>query len=217
MNVRDFENDRWSQGPQSLEFRHAAAARLVQQDRVLDIGCGDGLLMSILADHGIAVTGMDISDEAVAACRARGFEAVRAEIGNDSLPFSDDAYPCVIALDVLEHLYDPGILLREMTRISSGAVIVGVPNFVSLPARLQVLFGRVPENNRPHKGHVYWFTWPVLTRLAEDAGLKLQRLETNTPWQRVPGIGPLLGMLARVWPGVFALSFVARFEVSSEV
>jgi len=54
-------------------------------------------------------------------------------------------------LDILEHLYYPKALLLEASRVAD-KVIFSVPNFSSLPARMQTLFGLVPENNTAKKG-----------------------------------------------------------------
>ena len=207
MSVKDFENERWRYTPQKLEFRHRAALSLVEKGPVLDVGCGDGLFLSLCKDRGIEAQGVDFSDVAVARCKERGLDARQADLAAGPLPFPDKSFPTVIALDVLEHVYEPEKLLQEMKRISSGAVIVGVPNFSSLPARLQVLLGKVPENNRPNKAHVYWFNWSVLLFLAKRAGLIPGRLEMNT-------FSPLthFSWAVPLWPNLLALSFVLELR-----
>jgi hypothetical protein len=112
---------------------------------------------------------------------------------------------------VLEHQYDPLVLLKEMARVSKKSVVVGVPNFSSLPARLQILSGRVSENNQPHKGHVYWFNYPVLMGLAEKADLVLERCVMNT-FRPATIVG---NTLTKLFPNLFALSFVAHFHKRS--
>jgi hypothetical protein len=87
-------------------------------------------------------------------------------------------------------------------------VILSVPNFASLPARLQAILGRVPENNQPKKGHIYWFTYQVLRSLLQKTGWEIERLAVNTFWSRIPLIGPCMQWCAKTWPGLFALSFV---------
>src|ERR1043166_2084581 len=91
--------------------------------------------------------GLDISEQAVQKCKTAGLDARVFDFAGQPLPFQDRSFDSVVALDVLEHLYDPAQVLREAFRVSRKRVIVSVPNFNSLPARLQVLLGRVPENN----------------------------------------------------------------------
>jgi methionine biosynthesis protein MetW len=210
MDVQTFENDRWSQKPQQPEFRHGAALSLVQNANALDIGCGDGLLLSMLT--GISAEGVDLSDVAVASCASKGLKAVQGDFTKDPLPFADKSFQTVIALDVLEHVYEPAAVLAEMTRVSSKNIIIGVPNFSSLPARLQTLFGKVPENNHAHKGHVYWFNWPVLTHLVQTHNLRITRVKVNAPLERLPLVGSVTKGLAELWPNLFALSFVILCE-----
>lgn len=211
MDIKDFENKRWSSASQKIEFRHMAALSLVNGVRVLDVGCGDGLLMGLLEKQGAYVTGADISDVAIQKCEQKGFKV--RKISGSHLPFDDNSFDLVIALDVLEHLYAPGELLREMARVSLGGnVIVGVPNFSSLPARIQVLRGRVPENNSPHKGHIYWFNLQSLIRVIKKEGMRVDVLMVNTIWEDTFLLGALMRICKALFPGFFALSFVARLQ-----
>jgi methionine biosynthesis protein MetW len=210
MSVQDFENARWEDKRQSTQFRHHAALSLIQGGPVLDIGCGDGLFLSMCKDKGIEAQGVDFSNVAVSHCKEQGLKAQQVDITAGALPFSNKGFPVVVALDVLEHVYDPQELLQEMKRISSRNIIIGVPNFSSLPARLQTLFGSVPENNRPHKGHIYWFNWSVLRSLIEKNGLHIVALRVNAPWERIPLIGSVTRALANLFPNLFALSFVVQ-------
>lgn len=206
-DAASFEDERWRTFAQPREFRHDAALALITDGPVLDIGCGDGLLLSLLKERGIEAEGIDISPEAAARCTELGLTA-RTYDPAQTFPFPDGAFETVVLLDVLEHVYDPVALLKEAARVSRAAVIVGVPNFSSLPARIQVLFGRVPENNQPNKGHVYWFNDHVLHGVARSAGLEERRRLMNT-FRPFAWFGEFFPRLA---PGLFALSFVARFE-----
>src|SRR3989344_4131716 len=123
MSVLDFENRRWEH-PQSLEFRHAAARVLVDGKRVLDVGCGDGALMVLLREDGREVAGADLSATAVAHAREKGFTVAQLPDDESPLPFPDGSFECVVALDVLEHVYDPARLLGELVRVSSGSLVL---------------------------------------------------------------------------------------------
>lgn len=209
-DVESFEDERWRSFSQPQEFRHAAALALITEGPTLDIGCGDGLLLGLLKERGIAAQGADISGEAVRQCMARGlvahvYDPVRP------LPYADGSFETVVLLDVLEHVYEPESLLREAARVAHTDVIVGVPNFSSLPARMQVMRGLVPENNQPNKGHVYWFNKRVLDRVARDAGLTEVELRMNTfrPFTSLPQ------WLVRVFPNALALSFVGKYRVAA--
>ncbi len=204
-DVAQFEDARWKHAPQSLEFRHRAALSLIPAGTVLDLGCGDGLLLSLLASRGIEASGLDISPEAVKKCHAKGLAAAVHSFA-EPIPHADRSFDTVVLLDVLEHVYDPLALLQEARRLARRSVVVSVPNFSSLPARVQVAAGRVPENNRPGKGHVYWFTHRVMRDMARRAGLRIDAMMMNTfaPCTAAPRF------FTAISPSLFALSFVAR-------
>lgn len=212
MDVKQFENRRWAGEDQAVQFRHKAALALVQASgakTVLDLGSGDGLFLSLLRDRGVTGKGLDLSDEGVAKAATKGLETAVYDFGSQALPYPDRSFDAVVMLDILEHLYDPESVLKEAARVSRAAVIVGVPNFSSLPARLQVVVGKVPENNQPKKGHVYWFNLPVLRKMFGRSGLKVVDLRTNTFFARVPFARHITKLLSIVAPNVGALSFVA--------
>lgn len=210
MTVIQFEDNQWSKKIQGIEFRHREALSLIDKGPVLDVGSGDGLFLNMLREKGYKAHGVDLSHVAVKRSREDGLEATLLDISAERLPFSDGSFSYAVALDVFEHLYDPARILSEMIRVSTEGVIIGVPNFSSLPARLQTLCGRVPENNTSKKGHIYWFNWRVLSELVETHCLRMQKLKTNVVLERVPIIGFCMRLLASIWPNLFALSFVVR-------
>ena len=216
MSVKDFENKRWINDNQKISFSHKTALEMImaisnKEVSVLDLGCGDGLTLSLLKEKGIIGKGLDISKEGVEKAKMKGFDASVFDFSS-KLPFLDNSFDIVISLDVLEHLYDPKNLLAEASRVSKGSVIIGVPNFNSLPARLQVLFGAAPENNRPNKGHIYWFNYSVLKKMVPESNLVLKELQVNGIMEKRFLAGKLFKLLVKIWPSLFALSFVVRLE-----
>jgi len=209
MSVKNFENNRWTNINQKGFFRHSSILGLVKEKNVLDIGCGDGLLLIALREKGVKGVGVDVSDVAIKKCREKGLEAVLMDVNDSHIPFPDKFFDLVILSDVLEHLYDPSSLLQEAKRLS-GKILISVPNFNSLPARLQMLFGKIPENNGPNKGHVYWFNYSVLKNMLEKSGFKIETIETNTFLEKVPAIGIIMKMLKIYFPSLFALSYVVK-------
>jgi methionine biosynthesis protein MetW len=216
MDVKQFENNRWTREDQKIEFRHKAALSFVDYGNVLDLGSGDGLMLSLLKDKGIEGRGLDISDEGVGKANSRGLVTEVYDFGSKPLPFADNSFDSVLMLDILEHLYDPGSVMREAARVSKKHVIIGVPNFSSLPARLQMLVGKVPENNRPKKGHVYWFNIQVMASLARTEHLRIVDMRINTQAQKIPLIGFVFSILGKLFPNLFALSYVFVLEKTDE-
>jgi SAM-dependent methyltransferase len=90
----------------------------VSSGRLLDIGCGMGWWLSDAARH-FRVSGCDYSEFALARARVRlpQAEAMVEADANEALPFESGAYDVVTALDVVEHMRDPGVLISEASRL----------------------------------------------------------------------------------------------------
>jgi SAM-dependent methyltransferase len=105
--------------------------------RVLDVGCGRGLLLRAFRQKGCEVTGTEFSDDA---CRyAREVPGIPVRVGLlEQLRFPDNSYDVVVMWHVLEHISDPRPTLAEVVRIlrPGGIFLVGVPNFGSPEAQL---------------------------------------------------------------------------------
>jgi len=204
--VRAFEDRRWSETDQTPVWRHRAALDLVRDEPVLDVGGGDGLLLRMLRDRGIAdVRLADLSPVGVEKAREAGFPADVVDVTAGPLPYDDAAFGTVCALDVLEHLREPLPALRELARVGR-SVVIAVPNFVALRERLTMLRGGVPFQIRPQRGHVYWFDEPLLRRLIKDAGLRVEEWRVE-PSRRLGRAGESLAMRR---PNLFGVAFAAR-------
>jgi len=100
--------------------------------RILDVGCGTGANLEMLAEFGDA-EGVDVSTDALSFCRQRGLNSVK--LGEaEKLPYPDQSFDLVTALDVVEHLDDDLAGLREMHRVlkPGGHVMMFVPAFMFL-------------------------------------------------------------------------------------
>ena len=103
-----------------------------RRPRILDVGCGTGANLQMLAEFGVA-EGVDVSAEALDFCRARGLGKVRQGAA-ESLPYDDAQFDLVTGLDVVEHLDDDVAGLREMRRVlrPGGRALLFVPAFMFL-------------------------------------------------------------------------------------
>lgn len=208
-----FQEHFWGSWDQKEMFRHRAATDLIRRGPVLDVGAGDGFFLELLKKkRGIQGKGVDLSAVASEKAAQKGIEVCIADLALEDLPFEDASFATVVLLDVIEHLFQPELLLAKAAKKSSSDIIVSVPNFSSLPARLQALLGRVPENNTPRKGHVYWFTWEKLKKMLEAEGFEIVDTRFNSNFTRFPFVGGIFRWLAMRRPSLFALSFVVRAE-----
>ena len=108
-----------------------AAAGSETAMRILDVGCGTGANLDMLAAFGNA-EGVDVSDEALEFCRKKGLSVQKGLA--EKLPFDDETFDITTALDVVEHLEDDLAGLRELYRVtkSGGRALIFVPAFMWL-------------------------------------------------------------------------------------
>jgi ubiquinone/menaquinone biosynthesis C-methylase UbiE len=97
--------------------------------RVLDVGCGTGVLASRLAAAGYAVTGIDPSPAMLEILRARTPDVEAVEGSGTALPFEDGAFDLVLSVATFHHIADPGDVrqtLSEMVRVArlGGRILV---------------------------------------------------------------------------------------------
>ena len=99
--------------------------------RILDVGCGTGANIEMLAQYGDA-EGVDVSDDALEFCRRKGLKVQKGLA--ETLPYADESFELTTALDVVEHLDDDIAGLKEMFRVtkSGGYSLIFVPAFMWL-------------------------------------------------------------------------------------
>ena len=85
--------------------------------KILDIGCGTGVLVDELTTQGHEVWGLDISEEALKFCRMRGHNKRLYRGDATNLPFADWRFDLVTAIGVIEHLDNDEIFLSEVWRV----------------------------------------------------------------------------------------------------
>lgn len=210
-SIQRFQNIGWENPLELLGFNKKMVLDNFKESSVLDIGCGDGfVLKKLLEKHrNIKVLGIDISPVAIEKAKQNGIDCQLLDI-TDRLPFEDNSFDSVLLLDVLEHMFEPEPVLREAVRVASKYVYISVPNFVSLPARFQVLLGLVPENNTLRKGHIFWTTRKVLHALIKKCGLEIEKEVTTTFWENKPVLGGAMKLLVKLRPGMFTLAFAIK-------
>lgn len=114
--------------------------------RVLDVGCGDGALLQLLADErGADGRGMEVSREKVNQCVARGLSVVQGDADVDLDDYPDKAFDYAVLSLTIQATRYPKTVLENLLRIGRHA-IVSFPNFGHWQIRTSLLLtGRMPQ------------------------------------------------------------------------
>ncbi len=124
--------------------------------RVLDIGCGDGVLgVKLIREKNCRVWGFDLDPTGVAEAKRKGVHAVTHD-ANMSFPYKARQFDIVICNELLEFVSDPNLVVSEALRVSKKTVIMEFPNFGFWLYRLELLLGRFPR--LALYGHRWWNT-----------------------------------------------------------
>lgn len=142
------------------EFNHRS-----EGIRALDVGCGTGTMLGYLESFGPAF-GVDCSAEAIRFCQSRGRNQLVQSFAT-ALPYKDESFDLVCALDLLEHVSDDIASLEEFGRVCrpDGRVLITVPAY-------RFLWGRQDEIS----SHLRRYTAKELRAKIQRAGLAVRKL-----------------------------------------
>ncbi|MBI4169344.1 MAG: class I SAM-dependent methyltransferase [Acidobacteria bacterium] len=133
------------------DYYFSLVERFVRPGRLLAVGCGDGLEMSIARDRGWTVKGCDIDEKAISRVRSHGFEVFHGSL--EEIPFTSSRYDCVYLHHVLEHPKSPQTYIRKAAEIldASGVLFIASPNLGSLSSRLKTFLSQVQTEKEEHE------------------------------------------------------------------
>lgn len=153
-------------------------------ERLLDVGCDTGSFLTSAAEHvGIKPIGIDVSARAVREAAGNGVEAYHADI--ESAPDHLSDLRVITAIDLIEHVAEPGAFLRAVrARLERGGLLyVETPNIDSVVYALGCALSRLTRGN-PRAAyerlfpaqHVQYFTAASLESLARISGFEVAHL-----------------------------------------
>ena len=212
--IYDQKNTWWSDDDDDLKpLRRLVPARMAflsessdwVDKQVLDVGCGGGFMSEAIARLGAHVTGIDMAEGAVQAASAHANSenlAITYLQGSaDSLPFEDNIFDRVVCTDVLVHVPDPALVLKEIARVlkPGGHLFFSAINRNAFAAFVMVtlgedVLGMVPKGTHDPKT----FIKPIeLKGFAESVGLETEKSEGLGPigWRK----GPIFGKHPNNW------------------
>ena len=121
------------------------AELIEKKKKVLDVGCGDGILMEFLKNNkNINIRGLEISKSKVQECIAKGLTVIEGNAEKDLQQFPDRSFDYVVLSQTLQAFLDPELVINELLRVGKKAIVT-IPNFGYWRVRLHLLLkGTMP-------------------------------------------------------------------------
>lgn len=164
---------------------------------VLDVGCGDGYLCHLFKEKGVKnISGVDLSETRVKYAKSKfpDIEFRQAEVYR--LPFKDNSFELITAVELLEHLEDPSAAIKELKRVSNKYILITVPNNEKIqqiicPHCLKVFL---------LSGHIQSFDRKRIELLCRETNLEIKKIDISKFYIDKPLFRKLFWPLAR---GIF--------------
>ncbi len=156
---------------------------------ILSVGCGAGATEEILVNRGCEVTGIEMDQVAGETAQSRGINLISCEAALAGPHLEGKSFDCLIYADVLEHLTEPEVLLKQQAVFlkPGGVVVISVPNF----RNWEVLFQLIA------KGEVRYMDAGILDR----THLRITTRKMVITWLKQAGLDPVEHRMAtsRKW------------------
>jgi methionine biosynthesis protein MetW len=181
------------------------AARIEPGASVVDLGCGDGGILSYLKkEKQIDGIGIDIESVALEAAENAGLRVLNMDLTNreqwERIPQAD----YVLCLEIMEHLPNPEELMAVLKVRTKKAIFVSFPNTGYYRHRLRLLFGSFPLQWITHPGeHLRFWTVRDAKWWVKELGVEL---EECIAYEGLP-------LINKIWPSMFAEGLVLKIKI----
>jgi methionine biosynthesis protein MetW len=160
--------------------------------RVLDIGSGDGTLLELLTERRkVDGRGIELSQQGVNECVARGLSVIQGDADHDLVHYPDQSFDYVILSQTIQATHNPKLVLAELLRIGRRA-IVSFPNFGHWRVRASLMFGgRMPvTKDLPYSWYdtpnIHFCTLQDFVGLTEEVGATIEKAQAlNTSGEKL--------------------------------
>lgn len=170
--------------------------------RVLDLGCGDGTLLTNLRDNKqVNGYGLEISPDQITTCIGKGLNVIDQNLNDGLDNFADNSFDTVVMTQALQTMHAPHEVLREMLRVGKECIVT-FPNFGHWKARWHLaLRGRMPVSDLlPYEWYdtpnIHFCTFKDFEILCHQLGLKIRQ-------RQVVAMDPVSRYLKRLRPNLF--------------
>ncbi len=149
------------EGIEAVRLEHWIICRIVEPEtNVLDLGCGNGVLLDLLRNQKkVKGQGIELDEASIFQCVEKGLSVFHMDFDSGLSSFPDQSFEYVILNQSLQETLHVEFVLREALRVGK-KVVIGFPNFAHIRARIQLFFrGGTPVTNAlPH----LWYNSPNL-------------------------------------------------------
>lgn len=196
------------------------------ESRILDVGCGSGVLGKILSEKGHIVDGITISPDEYEIAKVYLHKTFIHNLETGLPPaIETQTYDYVICSHVLEHIVYPAKLLQDILKVlkHGGILIVALPNIMHYKSRMKLAIGKFDYDDAGlwDYTHVKWYTFETAKRLFLENGFSIElamvtgELPFNSFFSKIlsPGISSkIFKLLTKVSRGFFGyqLLYAAR-------
>lgn len=207
----EFSDQKYAKGREKLQPFKLKMLNFVTanpRERVLDIGCGTGVVSGLLKQANWNVVGLDISLEGVKKYCQGGFAGLISNV-EYNLPFKSQVFDAVWISEVIEHIVEYQKLIQEISRVlkPTGYLYLTTPNSSFYGYRLMYLLGKCPTALQ-HPYHIRFFSPKYLRTVLEANGFKIEREFGQNIYMIIPDF---LIKVANRLGGTFAKGIIKLF------
>jgi ubiquinone/menaquinone biosynthesis C-methylase UbiE len=168
-------------------------------EKLLDIGCGGGDFIFMVRNKFRECYGVDVSAQRIEKAKElpdqEKFHFFECDV-DEGLCFPDNFFDAVTCIAVLEHVFNPPNLVKEIHRVlkPGGIFLVQVPNIAWMPYRIQLMFGNLPTTGGVYLGadweHLHNFTKSTLCQLLTCKGFEVKALSCSGVFHEIRSFYP---------------------------